>query len=106
MFRGCSCGPHCIKKGWASKNPAPSEIDSVLFAKSFSIRNFPPFVGLLLGGFSGDSVPLLNATNEFVALASDLVEVVVSEFSPLFASCPFHLFPLAFKLVPIHKNLL
>ena len=42
-------------------------------------------------------------TNELVALASDLCQIVVREFAPLLLDRTLHLLPLSCELIPIHN---
>src|SRR5271165_938053 len=65
-----------------------------------------PFTELLGGFFLGNSVALLNLSNKLVLLAGDYVEVIIRQLAPLLADGTLHLLPLAFNLIPIHRDLL
>lgn len=53
-----------------------------------------------LAGFAGS---FLDATEEFVLLAFDQLEVIVSEFCPLLFEVPFDDVPVAFEFEFIHR---
>ena len=61
---------------------------------------------LLLGLLTGIAVFLLDHADQFVLLAPDPVEVVISEFPPPGFQFAPHLFPLACKDVLIHRIVL
>jgi hypothetical protein len=61
---------------------------------------------LLLCLILADAVRFLNPARELLALAGNGVELVVSEFAPLFPDVAFKLLPVAFDNVPIHDILL
>src|ERR1700722_793297 len=65
-----------------------------------------PGVDLLAGFILGDSVSLLNYPLELFLAAVDLGEVVVGQFSPLLLHGAFHLLPISFDPVPVHRGLL
>src|SRR5918995_4283631 len=52
------------------------------------------------------TVPLLDFSLELIATAIDHIEVVVCELAPLFLDVAFHLLPVSFNSVPIHRFLL
>jgi hypothetical protein len=52
------------------------------------------------------TVPLLDFALELIATAIDHIEVVVRELPPLFLDVAFHLLPVSFNSVPIHRFLL
>src|SRR5579872_2054109 len=62
-----------------------------------------PFIGLLLSFILSNPVAFLDAANELIFLAGDLLEVTVCELAPLFADRALHLFPVAFDSIPIHE---
>src|SRR5215472_7883224 len=62
-----------------------------------------PSCHLFFGFFLCDSVALLNFADQALAFASNDVDVVVREFSPLLPHSALHLRPLTFGLFPIHK---
>lgn len=55
-------------------------------------------INLLLRRFLRDSVPLLQLSGELVALASDLLKIIVGQLAPLLLQLPRALLPLAFHL--------
>src|SRR6476646_8891584 len=63
-----------------------------------------PFIHLAQGFVFFNAVALLNSAYELVLLAADQVEIVIRQLSPAGANVAFHLFPLAFDLVPIHGS--
>src|SRR5579864_1617997 len=73
---------------------------------AFELLRAHPFVNLLLGFFSSDSVALLDAAHKLILLAGNPLEVAISELAPLFAGLALELFPVAFYSVPIHDLLL
>jgi hypothetical protein len=61
-----------------------------------------PFFDLPLRLFAGDAVVLLNPTHQLLALALDLVELVVGQLAPLLQGLAAELLPVAFDLIPVH----
>jgi hypothetical protein len=49
-----------------------------------------------------DPIPFLYLAFELVSIAGNLIEIIVSELSPLFLDLSFYLFPVTFDTVPIH----
>jgi hypothetical protein len=60
------------------------------------------FIDLLLRHVLGDSVALLNLSDQLVALAVDRGQIVLGEFDPLLFHLPHRLLPFAFDLIPVH----
>jgi len=54
---------------------------------------------------ASDAVPFLNLADELFRLSFDLIDVVVGQFSPLFADASLELSPLAFERVAVHSIL-
>src|SRR5436190_74605 len=61
-----------------------------------------PIVDLLLGLVLADTVGILDLADQLVALAGDLVEVVVGELAPLLLHFALHLLPVSSDAVPVH----
>ena len=71
----------------------------LLFAAAASLK----LLQLVLGFVLGNAVPLLNRAQQLIALAFDLVEIVVGQLAPLFLDLAAELLPLAFGNIPIHR---
>src|ERR1700741_993027 len=65
-------------------------------------ERFHEFIGFAGCDFFGDAVTLLQTTDQLFASSRDDVQVVVSQFAPFLSYLAFVLFPLAFKLFPVH----
>ena len=63
-----------------------------------------PVVEIALGLFLGLTVLLLEGADDLVAVAFHTGQVIVGEFAPFILKSAFHLFPLAFELVLVHKS--
>ncbi|CCV09475.1 hypothetical protein MESS2_p140019 [Mesorhizobium metallidurans STM 2683] len=61
-----------------------------------------PVVDILTDAILLDTVAFLDFAFELVALASDPIEIVISEFTPPFLDLAFDLLPISFDAVPIH----
>jgi hypothetical protein len=61
-----------------------------------------PLISPLFGVFPGDSVSLLDESDEVLPLAGGLLPVIVSEFAPVGTGRTHQLLPVAFNLIPIH----
>src|SRR5437868_10672103 len=81
---------------------------SVLFARrpsgglvQVALATFP--IGeLLLGLVLADAVRILDLADELIALAGDLVELVVGQLAPLLVQLAFGLLPVSCDAVPVH----
>src|SRR2546425_718148 len=73
-----------------------------LFVAAFA-KGIGEFVHLVLHVFLALAVGLLQLADEHVAVAGDLVEVVVGEVAPLRAELPLVLHPVALDLIPVHR---
>ena len=49
-------------------------------------------------------VALLNASDNFVVIPFDLLEIVIGEFPPLLFDFSSELHPFSFELIRIHRN--
>lgn len=49
-----------------------------------------------------DAIALLDLALELVAIACDLIKIIVSEFAPLLFDLALYLFPVSFNAIPIH----
>src|SRR5579864_7674530 len=49
-----------------------------------------------------DAIGLLQLSGQLIALARDLIDLVVRELSPLFLHLPGHLLPVPLNAIPIH----
>jgi hypothetical protein len=85
-----------------TQTPRPANQLRSLFQTLASI----PGVDSLPGLIPRDSVSLLNDPLESFSAAVDLREVIVGQFSPLLLHGAFHLLPISFNPVPIHRDLL
>src|SRR4051812_12473857 len=65
-----------------------------------------PTVDVLLGVVLDDAVAFLKPAEHLLALASDELHVIASEFGPPRSDVPRELVKLAFDLCPIHRALL
>jgi hypothetical protein len=65
-----------------------------------------PVVNIASGAVFLVAVALLNFPFQLVALAGDLVEIIVRELSPLLLDLPLHLLPVSFNPVPVHGHCL
>src|SRR5690606_16173156 len=63
-----------------------------------------PIVDVAANAVLFDAIPLLDLALELIALAGDLVEIVVGEFAPLLLDLALELFPVSFDAVPIHHR--
>jgi len=70
------------------------------------LHGFREFLHLLLSRFSGDSVALLDFSDELFLSAGNHVQVVVGQLPPLLLDLSRNLFPLAFNLIPVHTRAL
>ena len=53
-----------------------------------------------------DTVAFLDAANELIALALDLIQLVVSQLAPLFLDLAFDLLPIPLYSIPRHFSVL
>src|SRR5690606_15502162 len=51
-----------------------------------------------------DSVTLLDLAFELIALACDLIEIVIGQLAPLFLDLALELLPVAFHSIPVHLH--
>ena len=65
-----------------------------------------PLLDLTLGLILGDSVTLLDATNQLVLLAVDDREIIVGQLAPLLLHLAGDLLSIAFDAIPVHVSLL
>src|SRR5262245_2509630 len=70
------------------------------------IEVLQPGVDLLFGLLLHDAVALDQGARELVALASEVLDVIVGELSPLRPDLTLELIPLTFDLRPVHDHLL
>jgi hypothetical protein len=68
----------------------------------FGFVRLQEIIHLLFGRFLGETVALLDSPDELLALACNLLEIVIRQFAPSLANASFDLLPLAFELFPIH----
>src|SRR5436190_6966365 len=61
-----------------------------------------PFAHLFFGIILGATIALLDRADELVAVARELVELVIGELAPALLHCPFHLLPVPGDAIPIH----
>jgi len=65
-----------------------------------------PAVDLPLGFIPMYAVTLLDPADELGALAFDQIEIVIGELAPLLLHFAFHLLPVSFNSIPVHRRLL
>ena len=75
---------------------------SAYFSKSIVRVAALESVDLALGLVLGDTVALLDASKQLVALAGDHVQVVVGELAPLLLDLALDLLPISFDTVFVH----
>src|SRR5258708_9662690 len=61
-----------------------------------------PFLELLLGLVLADAVGVLDLADQLVALAGDLVELIVGQLAPLLFHFALRLLPVACDAIPVH----
>jgi hypothetical protein len=61
-----------------------------------------PIPKLLISFVLADAVGLLNLSYKLIALPSNLVEVVIGNFSPLLLYLAFDLLPVSCNSIPVH----
>src|SRR5437762_13601825 len=61
-----------------------------------------PFVQLLLGLVLADAVRVLDLADQLVALAGDLVQVLVGKLAPLLLHFALRLLPVSCDAIPVH----
>jgi hypothetical protein len=84
--------------GWlAPSSPVRSGLCRIFF------QRFYEFVSLFLRNFPGDSVALLNDSDELLPASVDDIQIVVRQLSPFFSCLTFELFPFAFDMIPVHS---
>jgi cytochrome d ubiquinol oxidase subunit I len=64
-----------------------------------------PGIDLLLGLVAGDTVALLDLTDQLLAFALNLIEIIVGELPPLLSNSSLQLGPLALECVFVHRDL-
>ncbi|HUA83842.1 MAG TPA: hypothetical protein VMB85_08275 [Bryobacteraceae bacterium] len=69
----------------------------------FQFVHFHPVIGAAHGFFPRDTVSFLKLPDQLIALAVNLIEVIVGQLTPLLFHRTFHLFPLSCDLIPIHS---
>jgi hypothetical protein len=63
-------------------------------------------VDLRVGRIFADAIEILNLVRQLIALAGDIVEVLVVERTPLLFYFAFEMLPIAFDDIPTHFSLL
>ncbi|ESY73509.1 hypothetical protein X743_11415 [Mesorhizobium sp. LNHC252B00] len=61
-----------------------------------------PVVNVAVYAILLNAIALLDFAFELIALTGDAVEIIISEFAPLFLDLTFDLLPISFDAVPIH----
>ncbi len=74
---------------------------------NFALERLPalaavPAVDVALDAILFNAVTLLDLTLQLVALACDLVQIIVSELAPLLLDLTLDLLPVTFDAVPVH----
>jgi hypothetical protein len=77
---------------------------SVVDGFGFFLLHLGPLVDSLLGLILLDSVAFLQLTDEAVALAGDVVEIIVRKLAPLLLHGTFELLPLTLDSIPVHNK--
>src|SRR5579862_638152 len=95
-----TCRSAALRSG-AARSALPGSIRSV-FSNVLRLQGLHEFIRLLFSHVPGDTVALLNASNELLAAPVDYVQIVIRELSPLFLHLALILFPLSFHLIPVH----
>jgi hypothetical protein len=63
-------------------------------------------VDLRIGRVFADAIEILNLVRQLIALAGNIVEVLIGERTPLVFYLRFEMLPIAFDNFPTHFNLL
>src|ERR1700690_3554684 len=90
--------------GWQSVVRGPAICRSGCTLRTLVLVELFKALDLLLGFIFRDAVGLLNFARQLVALAGNLVEVIVSEFPPLCFHLALELLPVPLNDIPVHIN--
>ena len=63
---------------------------------------FEPVVDVLPGLVLGDAIPLLDFSLKLFASATDDIEIIVGQPTPLLSDVTFELLPISLESIPIH----
>jgi len=65
-----------------------------------------PFIDLPMRFFAGDAVALLDNAGQFVPTAGNFRHLIIRQRAPFLPNAAFHLVPVTFDLIPIHRLIL
>ncbi len=68
----------------------------------FRSAHSEPFIGATYRFFLADAVSFLKLSDQLVALAVNLIQIILRQLTPFFLERTFHLLPLSCDLIPIH----
>jgi hypothetical protein len=77
-----------------------------VFAQALPSLATAPVIDVAFNTILFDAIPLLDLAFQLVALAGDLVKIIVSEFTPLLLDLALRLLPVSFDPIPIHGRFL